>query len=192
MTKFNTLIILLFSFLSFSQNKNEKEERIPGYEFPEVSHKYFNGISDKVNYLKFYRETDREKYSFEAKFKLNKLYYSVEFNTKGILEDIEIVIKKKHIPKDVLSNINDYLDKYFDKTRFIKIQKKYINNTLKNDKEFIDHIIENPEGNNTHYEIIAETKTKGNRTLKELTFTSLGEFERSRKVSSSSYEHALY
>lgn len=95
MKRFSTYLVLLFCIYGFSQSKNEKEERIPASEFPEVSHKYFNGITDKVNYLKFYRETDGNKQSFEAKFKLNKLYYSVEFNTDGVLEDIEIVIKKK-------------------------------------------------------------------------------------------------
>ncbi|WP_136480402.1 hypothetical protein [Cognatitamlana onchidii] len=192
MNKFSLIFLLCCFSLSFSQSKNEREERIPSSEFPEEAHRYFNGITDKVNYLKFYRETDGDKKSYEAKFKLNKLYYSVEFSTEGVLEDIEIIIKKKHIPKPVLEQIEHYLDTNFERSRFIKIQKKYVNNTSKNDKQFIDYIIENPESINTHYEIIAETKSRNDHQLRELTFTNLGEFKKSRKVSSSSYEHALY
>ena len=192
MKKFKVFLFLLCASISFAQSKHEKETRISSSEFPEVSHRYFNGIANQVNYLKYFREEKGDRVSFEAKFKLNKLHFSVAFNSEGILEDIEIYIKKKHIPENVLSNINDYLDKNYDKTRHIEIQKKYINNTSKNDKQFIDHILENSEGNNTHYKIITETKTDGQHELREITFSSKGVFEKSRIVTSSSYEHALY
>jgi len=35
----------------FSQAKNEKEERIPVSEFPEIAQNYFDFISHKVKYL---------------------------------------------------------------------------------------------------------------------------------------------
>ncbi len=184
--------MLLYLNSSFSQSKNEKEERIDASEFPQMALHYFNEILDQVKYLKLYKETDGEKQSFEAKFKLNKLHYSVEFDTLGNLEDIEIIIKKKHIPKLAFKTMLNYFDTHFDKVRFIKIQKQYVNILEQNDQQFINYVLDSPIGKNTHFEIIAEIKTQGERFLKEFTFKNTGAFEKSRPVSSSSYEHALY
>ncbi len=192
MRKYSLIFLLFYVSISFSQSKNEIEERIKASEFPKVALYYFNGISDQVNYLKFYKETDGSKHSFEAKFKLNKLHYSVEFDTLGNLEDIEIVIKEKHIPKPAFKTMLNYFNTNFDKVRFIKIQKQYLNNSNRSDQQFINYVLDNPVGKNTHFEIIAEIKTNGERFLKEFTFKNTGEFEKSRPVSSSSYEHALY
>ena len=192
MKKYSCFVLLLCMGFSFSQSKNEREERITKTEFPEIAQPYFNSFLDKVKYLKFYRETDGSKQSFEAKFKINKLYYSVEFDTLGKLEDIEIVIKNKHIPEDIFSKISDYFDGNFRKTRVIKIQKQYVNNTLSSDKNFIQHIVTHPDDTHTHFEIIAETKKEKLHELKEFTFNKNGKFISSREVTSSSYEHALY
>lgn len=190
--KFNILLLIFCCSVSFSQTKDEKEERIQLSDFPEIAKTYFNFISHEAKYLKFYKETDGEKQSFEAKFKVDKLHYSVEFDTLGNLEDIEIVIKKKYITKDIYKAIDNYFNSTFKKTRIIKIQKQYVNNTNKNDKQFIQNIIENPNNKHTHFEIIAEIKTKNKHELREFTFNKEGEFEKSRLVTSSSYEHALY
>ena len=190
--KFNILLFILCCSISFSQNKDEKEERIQLSDFPEIAKTYFNFISHDAKYLKFYKETDGEKQSFEAKFKVDKLYYSVEFDTLGKLEDIEMVIKKKYIDKNIYKEIDNYFNSTFKKTRIIKIQKQFVNKTSKNDKQFIRNIIENPENKHTHFEIIAEIKTKKIHELREFTFDRNGKFKKSRVVTTSSYEHALY
>lgn len=190
--RYSIIFFLMFISFSFSQTKKEKEERIKPSEFPEIAQNYFNTISDKVKYLKFYKETDGTKKSYEVKFKYNKQHYSVEFDTIGNLEDIEIVIREKDIPKIVLQNISKHFDKNFEKARFIKIQKQFINTTQKTDKQFIDYILSKPNNKHTHFEIIAEIKTKKHHQLRELTFDKDGTFEKSRIVTSASYEHALY
>ncbi|MFS4482492.1 hypothetical protein ACKGJY_05715 [Hyunsoonleella sp. 2307UL5-6] len=192
MKRFSIFIFFLYVSVSFSQSKNEKEERIPLSEFPKVARNYFNEFSHQLKYLKLYRETDGEKHSFEAKFKIKKLYYSIEFDTMGKLEDIEIVIKEKYIPKTTLLEISTYFDTNFKKTRLLKIQKQYVNYTKQPDKTFIHHIVKHPNDTHTHFEIIAEVKTNNIHELKEFTFDKDGKFKASRKVTSSSYEHALY
>lgn len=192
MKRFSILIVFFWASFCFCQSKNEKEERIDKSIFPKKAQTYFDGLQEKVSYLKFYKETDGDRSSYEAKFKINRLHYSVEFDTIGRLEDIEIVIKKRHISKSTFSNISDYFDTNFKKVRFIKIQKQYVNCTSNSDEHFIKHIIQDPYDKHTHFEIIAEVKTNEGRILKEFTFTNKGVFEKSRLVSSSSYEHALY
>lgn len=191
MMRFSLLFFLFVSF-SFSQTKNEKEERVAPSDFPAMARNHFNAIADEVNYLKFYKETDGNKLSYEAKFKYKRTYYSAEFDSLGKLEDIEVLVKKKDIPKTTLKKIYDYYDKKFLKVRFIKIQKQYVNTTKRSDKQFIDFILQKPNNRYTHFEIIAEIKTKKHHELRELTFDRHGNFEKSRIVTSSSYEHALY
>ncbi|MFD2725062.1 hypothetical protein [Hyunsoonleella rubra] len=192
MKKFSVLMLLMSFCVSFSQSKNEKEERIPASEFPEIAQGYFNIISHEVKYLKYYKETDGDKKSFEVKFKYKKEHYSAEFDTLGKLEDIEIVIKKRHIPKDVYSAISKYFDENYRKVVVVKVQKQYVNTTDKPDRQFIRKVLEKPFNKHTHFEIIAEIKTKYIHELREFTFDRHGVFEKSRKVTTSSYEHALY
>ena len=82
-----TYICLFFSLISHAQTKNEKEERINKEDFPNNALEVTDHIPAHAKRLRFYKETDGEKQSFEAKFKLNKLRYSVEFNTNGELEE---------------------------------------------------------------------------------------------------------
>lgn len=191
MKKYSFLLFLWISF-SFSQVKNEKEDRIHASEFPEKTSTYFNTISQDVKYLKYYKETDGSKKSYEVKFKYRREHYSVEFDTLGNLEDIEVVIKKKHIPKEIKAVILRYFENNFKKTTLVKVQKQYVNTTKNTDKQFIRHILEKPFNKHTHFEIIAEIKTKKIHELREFTFDRNGKFEKSRLVTTSSYEHALY
>ena len=191
MKKYSFLLFLWISF-SFSQVKNEKEDRIHASEFPEKTSTYFNTISQDVKYLKYYKETDGSKKSYEVKFKYRREHYSVEFDTLGNLEDIEVVIKKKHIPKEIKTVIWRYFENNFKKTTLVKVQKQYVNTTKNTDKQFIRHILEKPFNKHTHFEIIAEIKTKKTHELREFTFDRNGKFEKSRLVTTSSYEHALY
>ncbi|MCB4799801.1 hypothetical protein [Neotamlana laminarinivorans] len=190
--KYNIIILLFWSCLLQAQTKNEKEERIPDFQFPKPAYNYFNNTKKPLKRLKFFKEIDGKNKSYEAKFKYNKLHYSVEFDTLGKLEDIEIIIKQKHIPEGALQQITTYFKTNFDKYSFIKIQEQYINKTTKTDTDFINYILENPIGKHTHFEIIAEIKSEKDRLFKEFTFKFTGEFEKSRPISSSSYEHALF
>jgi hypothetical protein len=190
--KYSIHIVLLFCSFCFSQTKTEKEERIPASEFPKNARNYFNIISQDVKYLKYYRETDGDKKSFEVKFKYKKEHYSVEFDTLGKLEDIEIVIKQKHIPKKPATEISKYFKDNFKKTKIIKVQKQYVNTTGKTDQQFIHKILKKPYNKHTHFEIIAEIKTPEKHELRAYNFSRYGKFESSRIVTSSSYEHALY
>jgi hypothetical protein len=190
--KYSIHIVLLFCSFCFSQTKTEKEERIPASEFPKSARNYFNIISQDVAYLKYYRETDGDKKSFEVKFKYKKEHYSVEFDTLGKLKDIEIVIKQKHIPKTTTTEISKYFKDNFKKTKIIKIQKQYVNTTDKTDQQFIHKILKTPYNKHTHFEIIAEIKTPEKHELRAFNFSRYGKFESFRTITSSSYEHALY
>ncbi|TNJ44207.1 hypothetical protein KFZ70_03675 [Tamlana fucoidanivorans] len=192
MKKFSLFIYILAGIMSFSQSKNEREVRVKPSEFPEVTSTYFNNFIKELKYLKFYRETDGDKVSYETKLKTQGFHFSIEFDTLGKLEDIEIVIKEKHIPKTIKAKIGGYFETHYNHVRFIKIQKQFVNSGMKPDKQFIQMVVENPNKMPDNFEIIAETKKKKDRQLSEFTFRSNGQFIKARHVTSSSYSHALY
>ena len=86
--KLKTFIFLLcFCQFVFCQTKNEKEKRIPLAEFPEAAKAVIKNLPDDCKRLKFYKETDGEKQSFEVKFKYKRKRYSLEFSEDGNIED---------------------------------------------------------------------------------------------------------
>ncbi len=185
-------IIFAFTQLAFCQTKNEKEERVKFSDFPEMAQKLVEGLPKKCKRIKFYKETDGEKQSFEAKFKYKKQRYSLEFSTKGNIEDIEVVIKLKDINTSPREKINNYFKNTFTKHKIIKIQKQFVYSSKINASNFIDNVLSQNSKIPTNFEIIAEVTTEKKRNIREFTFNNVGMFLSFRVLNPTSYEHVLY
>ncbi|WP_138432831.1 hypothetical protein [Winogradskyella algicola] len=191
--KTKTLLALIFicQFV-FSQTKNEKEERITKSEFPEVAIEVIKSLPDDCKRLKFYKETDGEKQSFEVKFKYKKKRCSLEFTKDGVIEDLEVLTKFKTINEEKKSKIKDYFRSNFTKHKFIKAQKQYVYQKELDPVIFIKNILKNTTTEAPNFEIIAEVKTDKKRDIREFTFNASGEFVNFRIINPTSYEHVLY
>ncbi|MCE2613335.1 hypothetical protein LVD13_10155 [Flavobacteriaceae bacterium D16] len=195
MKKYNSLVALLLLFFvttGWAQNKYEREFRIKKSQFPENAYAYLTNELENANRIRYYKEIDSNKVSFEVKFKKDRLFYSIEFDSTGELEDVEILIKEVDIPKSSLEAINAYLKENFTKYRIRKIQQQYsrvafgsITNTLK--KAFQNLI--DPKIN---YELIVGGKTDGNYQDYEILFDAEGNFISLRKSLPANYDHVLY
>lgn len=193
MKKFN--ILLLFALLCVSlnaQHKYEREYRIKKSQFPSSSLQLIDEKLEDARRIRFYRETDSTKVSFEAKFKKDRLWYSVEFNEEGVLEDVEILIKKVDIPSETWENIKRYLGSSFTKHRIKRIQQQYP--TYKN--ESLEKTIKNAFQNlllpTINYEfIVAGKKDKGYYDY-EILFDANGKMKKTRKSLPPNYDHVLY
>ena len=186
------IICLSLAQLIFSQTKNEKEARIEVSEFPEKAQNIIKVLPENCKQLKFYKETDGEKHSFEAKFKYKKQRYSLEFSTNGIIEDIEISTKFKDILNPFKDSIKAYFKNNFKKHKFIKIQKQYSYSQKTDSKQFLIDIMSQNTKTAPNFEIIAEVKTDKDRIIKEFTFNNDGSFISARILNPTSYEHVLY
>jgi hypothetical protein len=183
---------LLFSQLIGSQTKNEKEERVELKTFPEKAIKVLETLPEDCKRLRFYKETDGSKQSFEAKFKYKKQRYSIEFNSSGTIEDIEVGLKPKDIENAVASEIRAYFKTTYKRSKLIKIQKQYVFNPVLNPIDFLRDVLAKRSRMDINYEIIAEVKSDSKRNIREYTFDSSGSFLNYKIIHPGSYEHALY
>jgi len=192
--KLNKTILVLFLITGctlFAQNKYEREFRIKKSQFPENALSYISEKLEAAKRIRFYKETDSSKVSYEAKFKKDRLRYSVEFDENGTLEDVEIEIKPLDIPDEVFAKINSDLEKRFIKHRIRKIQQQYplenndVATTLKN-------AFQNLMLPSIKYElIVAGKKNKGYEQF-EILFDAKGHTEKIRKSLPPNYDHVLY
>ncbi len=194
MSKFRLILIVLCSFTIFSygQSKNERESKISKIDFPIAAQQTISMIPDKAKRIKYYQETDGDKLSFECKFKLQNLWYSVEFNEDGILEDIEVRVRKHQLPKQTKDQIDKYLNNNCDKFDIVKIQEQYVQEGLSPDMTFLKSTISNRKSTDSNFELIVAIKNNKEWTLKEMTFDKQGVFLNSRALQTDSYEYIMY
>jgi hypothetical protein len=186
------ILIILCVFSLKAQTKNEKETSISLEQLPINAQVLLAQFPNNIDGIKYYKETDNDKISFEAKFKLEGYYYSVEFNDDGILEDIEQLIKKKYIPKLAFHEIEKHFDARYEKVKYIKIQKQYVNTSNTNNINFVTEALNNTLKDDINYEIIAEVKHNSKRIISEFLFNLNGELILSRELAPYSYDYLLH
>ncbi|WP_289645127.1 hypothetical protein [Maribacter aestuarii] len=185
-------ILLFCCYSTIAQNKYEREYRIKKSQFPEEAIILISEKLEGAKRLKFYKETDSAKTSFEAKFKKDRLWYSVEFDESGKLEDIEILVKEVDLPSDTYSAILKYLDKSFSKYRIKKIQQQYPTNEGEELNKTIKNAFQNLILPSINYELIIGGKKNQEYFDYEILFDSQGNFIRIRKSLPPNYDHVLY
>ena len=170
--------ILCFSCLNFNfaftQVKYEKEYRIDEGRIPENIKSYLNTITFK-NKIKWYKDEALNKYTYEAKTSHNNLNFSIEFDSLGIIEDVEFEIEWKNIPKLTQKNIEIYLDSVYQKKKIIKVQVQYTGKS----ENLIDVIkdIELKNRLTRKYEIVLKGKENKKFQMMEYLFSNEGKFE---------------
>lgn len=118
------LLAFLNSSLLCAQQKYEVESRLSIAEVPEHALSFIDSLSIKRK-VKWYLEEGLYRKSIEAKYRSEGKRYSIEFDTLGNIEDVEININSTDIDKKALQSITDYLDKEFDDHKTIKAQVHY-------------------------------------------------------------------
>ncbi|BAO55028.1 hypothetical protein NMS_1019 [Nonlabens marinus S1-08] len=187
-------MVVLFAFAkaNFTQAQSptlkfEKEERVKKEEFPADALPYIQQLADGSR-IKYYREFDGEQTSYEAKFKTNRRKYSMEYDRDGNLEDIEIEVSKKLLPKTEWEIIQSRLNTYAKRWKVEKIQLQYVNNNDDNDHLTLQIARKNYE----NIEMIVAFKDQRNIYRKELLFNRAGEILKERDVKRRVYDFLLF
>jgi hypothetical protein len=189
---FITPILVLYASFSFAQNKYEREFRIKKDQFPASAIDLLDTHIKDRKRLKFYKETDGTKGSYEAKFKKDRLWYSMEFDIDGTLEDIEITIEPLDIPSEVLANITMYFNKAFSKHRVKKIQQQYLASVEEKSRKTLRNAFQNLLIPSLNYEIIVSGKEDKSYLDYEILFDAQGNFINRKKQLPPNYDHVLY
>lgn len=194
MKKFSIFLVLFMTVQSvlFAQNKYEREYRIRKSQFPEKAMAYIQEKLNDARRIRYYKETDSAKISYEVKFKKDQLWYSIEFDKQGALEDIEILIKSIDIPNDTFESIQNYLTTHFKKHRIRKIQQQYPFSEKEPVEKTVKSAFQNLILPSINYELIVAGKKEKNFEKFEVLFDAGGNFKSIRKSLPPNYDHVLY
>lgn len=188
-------IILFFLCLSHlgwgQQSKYEQEYRITQELFPQKAYALLSEYLDRAKRIRFYKEIDSTKESYEAKFKKGRLRYSVEFDIDGTLEDVEFIIKKDDVPEETWHNILSYLDTHFPKFRLRKIQQQHPL-VHQDPKKTLHDAFQNLILPHVNYELVFSAKKEKRFQTYEALFNSEGKLVKLQKSFPPSYDHIQY
>ena len=128
MHKYKFLILLILFSIStilFAQDKFEKESRIQPKDVPPRALLFIDSLNLKTK-IKWYKEEGLDKESIEAKFKLNKAIHSVEFDTYGKIEDVEIIVNWEDLESDLKDSIFFQLNIDCLSHKIVKVQRQFL------------------------------------------------------------------
>ncbi|MBK8705114.1 MAG: hypothetical protein IPN33_17155 [Saprospiraceae bacterium] len=116
-----TTFVIIFLSLNViqAQTKFEKEYRLKNTSVPEKAQAFIDSLPFHEK-IKWYFEENNVGNSIEAKFKVHKTKYSIEFDVEGELQDVEIEVKWNDVSKSVQDQITAFLDANYG---FFKIEK---------------------------------------------------------------------
>lgn len=169
------LFLIVFFFMLYIQNsygqKYEKESRLNYKDVPSTALNFIDAL--KINSkIRWYSEVGFKTKSIEAKFKRDDKRHSVEFDTVGNIQDVEIEMKWQKIRSEIKDSINFQLSSICLSYRISKIQIQYSGNQSKllsflKGKITVENVI-------TNYEIIANCSVNGKIEQFEYLFNDKG------------------
>ncbi len=118
------LITLSFCIALSAQKKFEREYRIDCAEVPDSAKDFIEKGPFKKK-VKWYREESDQGVSIEAKTKHQGHDFSIEFDTLGTLQDIEITRRLRSLPVDRQKTIHTALRERYVKYHVKKLQLHY-------------------------------------------------------------------
>lgn len=156
-----------------AQEKYERERRISAEEVPPAAISFLDSC-EFASRIKWHEEESLEGRTVEAYVKQAGLKYSIEFDTLGQIEDIEINRRESQLPEATMLAIHQHLDQHFDRYRIKKIQVQWTGNRtalislVTTGGTNIPHI--------TRYELIVKGRDETGVHEYEFLFSDQGEF----------------
>ncbi len=173
-TSFLIVFFLTASLNCFAQLKYEKESRLKVDQVPKNALQFVESL-EPTKKVKWYFEENLSGNSIEAKFDKNEFMYSVEFDSLGNLEDIEILKPWEAIDVHTRNAIETYLKKQFNKYKIRKVQFQLTGKP----KDLAQVVKANLYYSDIPYTLKYELIVKGNKnkdiSLYELLFDDEGE-----------------
>ena len=172
-----------------SQQKYEKESRINQKNVPQDALSFIHAV-ELDGKVKWYLETGLKNKSIEAKFAFNQKKYSVEFDTTGVIQDVEIELRWEEIPTRVNDSICAQLRKLCSSYQISKVQIQYSGNK----SDLLSFIKDQSpaERLTTNYELIVSCVNDKIRRRFEFLFNHSGQLIQSSEIIAKSSSNLEY
>lgn len=174
---------LMFFFFAFQidvfAQKFEKESRLKPEDVPPAAQEFIRSANLNTSW-KWYFEENLKGNSVEAKTKYNGKRYSIEFDTSGKIQDVEVETRLTELDENISRNLRQVLDSIFTSHNIQKIQVQYASESsvllaiLKNEAESSAATVQ--------YEMVVKGKKTGRPKLYELIFSDNGRLIESSEI----------
>lgn len=187
---------ILFSFallmVGNSLSAQEKLEREYSISKQQVPDKALQFVAENYAGLRvrWYREENLQGQSIEAKLKKKRQWHSIEFDTLGRLQDVEILIKYKDIAEDLREEMEGWMEEEFSSYKIDKVQRQWSGSEsamaqlIKEGKSELDF--------ERRYEIVVKGRKGGKTDFYELLFDDDGELLEMAKIIERSVNHMIF
>jgi hypothetical protein len=165
------LLAVVVQSNSWAQNKFEKESRITRDAVHPQALQFIDSLQ-LTSRVRWYLEEGLTEKTIEAKFKKNKLRYSVEFDTLGRIQDVEVDVSWNDLALDLRSIIESSLEKNCSRHRIIKVQRQFSGK-----RNLLFLLINNAqisEELEVKYEVIVRCRQENSVDLYEYLFSQTG------------------
>ncbi|MBG6235272.1 hypothetical protein IWX76_001840 [Pedobacter sp. CAN_A7] len=184
------LVLLTAVSFSYSQGKLEREYRIKPSQVPVKALGFVEKSMPDVK-VKWYWEENLQKKSIEAKGTRNGKLYSVEFDTLGVLQDVEVLVKYQSLPENTKIAIEKSIENRFAKFNIEKTQIQWVG-----DQNVLMSLIKGEDIGQTayitNYEIMIKGSMDGRTDFYEVLLNEKGEIKRVSKVLQRNDYHLIY
>ena len=173
------LLVWVFHINTSAQQKFERESRLKAEDDPTEALKFIDAVEMNTRW-KWYFEENLVGNSVEAKTRYNGKWYSVEFDTSGKIQDVEVETALPAMKENVSRNILQALDSMFNSHKIDKTQIQY----SAEDSVLLAILNKNAHQavSKIQYEIVVKGKKSGRPKLYELTFSDNGKLLGSAEI----------
>ncbi|WP_027003966.1 hypothetical protein [Hugenholtzia roseola] len=185
------LITLSYSNPLSAQDKFEKESRIKEKDVPSLALQFVDSLPLQTK-IKWYKEEGLTQNSIEAKFKHQEKNYSIEFDTLGQIEDIEIEIAWAKVETAVSKAILEQIETDCAAHKIIKAQQQFSGKTQDLFSLFQTKSDNFSSNLTTKYEIVVKCKSQKEISLFEYLFDEKGNFLNKSKIIFKNSSHLEY
>lgn len=180
---------LLTCFSLCAQEKLEKERRIQVNEVPAAARSFLDSCLFQGK-VKWYAEEELNGASVEAKIQEVGYRYSIEFDTLGQIEDVEIERDPNHLSSWVIDSMRAHLARTTLKYKIKRMQVQWTG-----DRQALIMLIRTSQTHLPHtikYEVEIKVRDDEGRHMYEYLFTAGGEFIQRRRVIYRTSDHLDY
>jgi len=172
-----------------AQEKFEKESRIHPKYVPAEALRFMDSVSISSK-IKWYREEGIRGKSIEAKFTYSKSACSIEFDTLGNVEDIEIAVNREDLKPKLRDSISLQLVSDCEKHHIVKVQQQFTGN----ESELLSLFKEDTDNHSVtiKYELIVKCDRKKKSDLFEYLFDDTGRLISRSKIVFKNSSHLEY